>query len=119
MYTCFKAYDIRGKVGLNFDENIAYNICRAAITELKGQKIVVGFDARSSSGSLAEAVCKAGIDAGCEVLDIGLSGTEEMYWAVTQFRADIGFEITASHNPIEYNGMKIVKHESRPLSDKF
>ena len=83
---------------------------QAAITELKGQKNVVGFDV-SSSGSLAEAVCKAGIDAD-EVLDIGLSGTEEMYWAVTQFRADIGFEITASHNPIEYNGMKIVA-ESR------
>ena len=62
-------------------------------------------------------VAKGARDAGADIIDIGLSGTEEMYSAVTQFSADLGIEITASHNPIEYNGMKIVKSEAQPLTN--
>ena len=79
---------------------------------------MVGYDARETSCQLAKAVANGVICAGANVLDIGLTGTEEMYWAVQTFNADLGIEITASHNPIDYNGMKIVKAEAKPLSQK-
>ena len=114
---CFKAYDIRGKLGSELDENIAYRIGLATSKALSAKRVVVGFDARESSPMLAkhvgEGICKTGAD----VYRIGLAGTEEMYWAVTKFNADAGIEVTASHNPIEYNGMKIVKKRSQPLTD--
>ena len=114
--TCFKTYDIRGKLGEELDENIAYKIGQAVVQSLGAKSIVIGFDARATSSSLAKSVA-AGVNvSGCDVIDIGLSGTEELYSAVSQFDADAGIEITASHNPINYNGMKIVKYGAEPLS---
>jgi phosphomannomutase len=115
--TCFKAYDIRGEIGVNIDEDIAYRIGRATAQHLKAKTVVIGFDARETSPAFAASAARGVIDAGSDVLNIGMAGTEEMYWAVTEFGACAGIEVTASHNPINYNGMKIVKSESRPLDD--
>jgi phosphomannomutase len=115
--TCFKAYDIRGELGVNLDAKIAYDIGCAVATHFGARAIVLGRDARESSPELAEAVARGVCDAGSDVLDIGLAGTEEMYWAVSAFGACAGVEVTASHNPINYNGMKIVKSGSQPLDD--
>ena len=116
--TCFKAYDVRGKLGeeLNFD--IAYKIGRATAQSLNSKTVAVGFDARATSLGLADMVAKGICDSGADVLNIGLAGTEEMYAAVTEFDACAGIEVTASHNPIDYNGMKIVGRGSKPLSEK-
>ena len=113
--TCFKAYDVRGELGVNFDASIAYKIGRAVAQHLSAKVIVVGRDARQSSPELAKALISGVTDSGANVLDIGLSGTEEMYWAVTEFNACAGIEVTASHNPINYNGLKFVKSGSQPL----
>jgi phosphomannomutase len=115
--TCFKAYDVRGELGVNFDASIAYRIGRAVARHFKAEKIVVGRDARESSPVLVEALSRGIMDEGAQVLDLGIAGTEEMYWAVTHFGACAGVEVTASHNPINYNGLKIVKSGSRPLDD--
>ena len=115
--TCFKAYDIRGEINVNIDEDIAYRIGRAVAQHFYAQSLVIGFDARKTSPSFAAAAAKGAIDTGCDVLDIGLVGTEEMYWAVTEFGACAGIEVTASHNPINYNGMKIIKSGSQLLDD--
>ena len=116
--TCFKAYDVRGKLGEEFNEKIAYRIGRATTQSLDAKNVAVGFDARETSPFLAQAVAEGICDAGADVLEIGLAGTEEIYSAVTEFNADAGIEITASHNPIDYNGMKIVKKGSMPLCDR-
>lgn len=113
--TCFKAYDIRGRLGVDLDEGIAYRIGRALAQALGARRVVLGRDIRSSSASLAAALATALVDEGCEVLDLGLSGTEEMYFATSHFGADAGICVTASHNPIDYNGMKIVRAGSAPL----
>ncbi len=113
--SCFKTYDIRGEIGVNIDESIVYRICRATSQHLSAKSIVVGFDARKTSPDYASAAAKAIQDSGSDVIDIGLAGTEEMYWAVSEFEACAGIIITASHNPINYNGMKIVKSGSQPL----
>jgi phosphomannomutase len=115
--TCFKAYDIRGRIGIDIDEGVAYRVGRAVAQHLEAKSIVVGYDARSTSAEYAAAVGRGVCDAGADVLTIGMAGTEEMYWAVTEFGACGGIEVTASHNPIDYNGMKIVKSASRPLDD--
>ena len=115
--TCFKAYDIRGEIGLNINEDIAYRIGRAVAQHLSARSVVIGFDARETSPVFAAAAARGAMDAGSNVLDIGMAGTEEMYWAVTEFGACAGIEVTASHNPINYNGMKIVKSGSQPLDD--
>ena len=116
--TCFKAYDIRGVLGQNIDNEICYRISRAIAVVLEAKKIVVGYDARDSSPSLADSVTSGLMDEGVEVLNIGLAGTEEMYWATTEFETCAGIEITASHNPREYNGLKVVKFGSQPLKEK-
>ena len=115
--TCFKAYDIRGEIGVDIDAGIAYRIGRAVAQHFDSNNVIVGRDARETSPEFARAVSQGIMDAGADVLDIGLSGTEEMYWAVTEYQANAGIIVTASHNPINYNGMKIVKSESRPLDD--
>ncbi|MDC3129307.1 phosphomannomutase [Paracoccaceae bacterium] len=115
--TCFKAYDVRGKLGEELNEDIAYRVGRAIAQSQKAKTVVVGFDARATSPDLAYAVAKGICDAGADVLDIGLAGTEEVYASVSEFGACAGVEITASHNPITYNGMKIVRRGSQPLSD--
>lgn len=113
--TCFKAYDIRGRLGLDLDEGIAHRIGRGFARALDARRVVVGRDCRASSDALAEAVIAALIAEGAEVLDLGLCGTEEMYHATTHFAADGGIEVTASHNPMDYNGMKMVRAGSAPL----
>ena len=113
---CFKAYDVRGKLGEELNEDIAYRIGRASAELLKAKSVAVGFDARATSHTLAQAVSKGICDAGANVLDIGLTGTEEVYAAVVNFNACAGIEITASHNPVDYNGMKIVGRGSQPLT---
>ena len=116
--TCFKAYDIRGEIDVNIDEYICYRIGRAVAQHIRAKSVVIGFDARETSPVFAAAAARGVMDAGADVINIGMAGTEEMYWAVTEFSACAGIEVTASHNPINYNGMKIVKSQSRPLDDK-
>lgn len=114
--TCFKAYDIRGKLGEELNEDIAYRIGRAYGEYLKPKSIVLGSDVRLTSESLKLALAKGLQDAGSDVIDIGLTGTEEIYFATTYLKTDGGVEVTASHNPIDYNGMKLVREGSRPIS---
>ena len=113
--SCFKAYDVRGELGVNLDLNICYRIGYAFGKVLKLKKCIIGLDARESSPELADSVSKGLMDAGVNVLNLGLCGTEEMYFAVSHFLADGGIQVTASHNPINYNGLKLVKSGSRPL----
>lgn len=113
--TCFKAYDIRGKLGEDLDEGIARAIGRGFAEALGARRVVLGRDIRASSESLAAAVAEGLVAQGVEVLDLGLSGTEEMYFATSHFAADGGICVTASHNPMDYNGMKMVKAGSAPL----
>ena len=117
-HSCFKAYDIRGKLGSEINSKIAYRIGNVAAKKLKVRKVVVGYDARATSPMLSNSLIEGISATGADVLSIGLAGTEEMYWAVNHFDADAGIEITASHNPINYNGMKIVKKNSKPLNEK-
>ena len=127
----FKAYDIRGELGVNLDEDIAYRIGRAfaqilfqrynaddATTELQNLKpaIVIGSDIRHSSEQLKQAAIKGMLDAGVDVIDLGMTGTEEVYFATSYYQALGGIEVTASHNPINYNGLKLVKEHSKPIS---
>ena len=114
---CLKAYDIRGEIGVNIDEGVAYRVGRAVAQHLGATSVVIGFDARETSPAFAAAASQGVRDAGSDVINIGMAGTEEMYWAVTEFGACAGIEVTASHNPIHYNGMKIVKSQSQPLED--
>lgn len=113
---CFKAYDIRGQVPSQLNEDIAYRIGRALVIELQGKTFVVGQDMRLESPSLAAALMRGITEAGADVIDIGLCGTEEVYFATGHYKFDGGVMITASHNPKGYNGMKLVKAESRPIS---
>lgn len=113
--TCFKAYDIRGRLGEELNPDIARAIGRAFVLALDARRVVVGRDIRASSEELTAALCAGLTEAGADVLDLGLCGTEEMYFATTHFDADGGIEVTASHNPIDYNGMKIVRRGSAPL----
>lgn len=114
--TCFKAYDIRGRVPDQLNEQIAYRIGRATAMYLKPQTMVVGHDIRLSSPSLCDALSRGLMDGGADVIDIGLCGTEEVYFATSHLKADGGIVVTASHNPQDYNGMKLVREQSRPIS---
>ena len=113
--SCFKTYDIRGEINVNIDANVVYRIGRAIGQHFSAKSVVIGYDARETSPSFASAAAKGILDSGSNVINIGLAGTEEMYWAVSEFGACAGIEITASHNPINYNGIKIVKSKSQPL----
>ncbi len=114
--TCFKAYDIRGQLGTELDEEIAYRIGRAYAEFLKPKSIVLGGDMRLTSEALKAALSEGIRDAGADVIDIGMVGTEEVYFATSFLDADGGIEVTASHNPIDYNGMKPIREGSRPIS---
>lgn len=114
-YSCFKAYDIRGRLGSELNPQIAARIGRAFAQALGARRVVLGRDCRASSQELAQAVAEGLMQAGVEVLDLGLCGTEEMYFATTALEADGGIEVTASHNPMDYNGMKLVRRGSAPL----
>ena len=114
--TCFKAYDIRGELGKELNEDIAYRIGRAYGEFLKPKTIVVGGDVRLTSEALKMALANGLMDAGTDVFDIGMSGTEEIYFATFHLGIDGGVEVTASHNPMNYNGMKLVREGARPIS---
>lgn len=114
--TCFKAYDIRGRLGDELNESIAYRIGRAYAQYLNARKVVVGGDARATSEPLKQALAKGMMDAGCDVIDLGMTGTEEVYFAAFHLDVDGGIEVTASHNPIDFNGMKLVKRGAQPIS---
>jgi len=114
--SCFKAYDIRGKLGTELNENIAYRIGRAMATHFTPGRIVVGGDIRPTSEGLKRALAKGLMDSGVDVLDLGVSGTEEIYFAAFHLDVDGGIEVTASHNPLDYNGMKLVKRGAQPIS---
>lgn len=119
--TCFKAYDIRGQVGTQLDSEIAYRIGRAFGYYLSPQAdcskiIAVGGDNRLTTNELKKAVICGLTDSGVNVIDLGLTGTEEVYFATMELKLDGGIEITASHNPIDYNGLKLVREQSKPLS---
>ncbi len=114
-FECFKAYDIRGVVGESITEEVCYQIGRATATVLVAKSMVIGHDARESSPQLAMAFKEGLVDQGCDVVDIKLAGTEEVYFATSFFGVDAGAVITASHNPIDYNGIKFVGSGSRPL----
>ncbi|MEG3112390.1 phosphomannomutase CpsG [Pantoea sp. T14] len=114
--TCFKAYDIRGELGTELNEDIAYRIGRAYGEFIKPKTIVVGGDVRLTSEPLKLALANGLRDAGTDVLDIGMSGTEEIYFATFHLGIDGGIEVTASHNPMNYNGMKLVREGARPIS---
>ncbi|WP_286860073.1 phosphomannomutase CpsG [Acinetobacter sp. UBA3461] len=114
--TCFKAYDIRGKLGTELNEEIAYKIGRAYGQIYKPKTVVVGCDIRLSSEGLKQATIRGLNDAGVNVLDLGMTGTEEVYFAAFHLDVQGGIEVTASHNPMDYNGMKLVRENARPIS---
>jgi phosphomannomutase len=114
--TCFKAYDVRGRVPDQLNEEIAYRIGCAFAQVIKPKQVVVGHDIRLTSEAIKAAVTRGLIEQGVDVYDIGLCGTEEIYFATSHAGMDGGIVVTASHNPKDYNGMKFVREESKPVS---
>jgi phosphomannomutase len=113
---CFKAYDVRGRVPEDLDEDITYRIGRAYAAFVEPRKVAVGRDIRKTSPSLTAALVKGLNDSGVDVLDIGICGTELVYFATAHAGLDGGIMVTASHNPPNYNGMKFVREQARPIS---
>ena len=113
--TCFKAYDIRGKLGSELNEEIAYKIGRAYGQIYQPKTIVVGCDVRLTSEDLKQATIRGLNDAGVNTLDLGMTGTEEVYFGAFHLDVQGGIEVTASHNPMDYNGMKLVRENARPI----
>lgn len=114
--TCFKAYDVRGRIPDQLNEEIAYRIGRAYARFLQPKTVVVGEDIRLSSPGLREALVRGLTDSGVNVKELGLCGTEVVYFATDHFNYDGGIMVTASHNPMDYNGLKFVREGSRPIS---
>ena len=114
--TCFKAYDIRGRIPDQLNDGVAYRIGRAYAAYLAPRQVVVGYDIRLSSERLCAALTEGLTDGGADVINIGRCGTEEIYFATSYMQVDGGIVVTASHNPKDYNGMKLVREESRPIS---
>ena len=114
--TCFKAYDIRGRLPDELNEDIAWSVGRAFSAFLHTKTVVIGGDIRLSTPSLKMALSHGLRAGGTDVIDIGLCGTEEIYFATSHLKADGGIMVTASHNPVDYNGMKLVREISRPIS---
>ncbi len=117
-YTCFKAYDIRGQLGTELNEEIAYRIGRAYGQIYQPKTVVIGCDVRLTSESLKQATIQGLNDAGVDVWDLGMTGTEEVYFSAFHLNVQGGIEITASHNPMDYNGMKLVRELARPISSE-
>lgn len=111
----FKAYDIRGKVPSELNTDLAYKTGRAFAKLINAKTVIIGHDIRKSSEEISEALAKGLNDAGTDVIDIGLCGTEMVYFGTPFLNADGGIMITASHNPPEYNGMKFVKRSAVPV----
>jgi len=114
--TCFKAYDARGKVPDELNEDIAYRVGRAYAEFINPKKVAIGRDVRLSSDALFGALTSGLRDSGVDVLDLGICGTEQVYFAAFHLSLDGGIMITASHNPIDYNGFKFVRESAKPIS---
>ncbi len=113
---CFKAYDIRGKVPGELNTDLAYRVGLSTARYLKGQNFVVGRDCRLTSEELCRELTRGLTDAGANVLDIGECGTEMVYYTTFARELDGGVMVTASHNPMDHNGMKLVRDEAKPIS---
>uniref|UniRef100_A0A486XSD9 phosphomannomutase n=1 Tax=Rheinheimera sp. BAL341 TaxID=1708203 RepID=A0A486XSD9_9GAMM len=113
---CFKAYDIRGKLGEELTEHLAWCIGRAYASVVKPTTVALGADVRATSEPLKRALALGLLAEGVNVIDLGMTGTEEVYFAAQHLDIDGAIEVTASHNPIDYNGMKLVRHNARPIS---
>jgi len=114
--SCFKAYDVRGRIPDQLNEDIAYRIGRAYAEVIQPGSVVVGHDIRLTSEAIKAALVRGLREQGVNVLDIGLCGTEEIYFATSHLGVGGGIAVTASHNPKDYNGMKFVREASRPIS---
>jgi phosphomannomutase len=114
--TCFKAYDLRGRIPGELNDDVAYRVGRGYAQFLDPQRVVVGRDIRLSSAALTDALCRGLTDSGVDVYDIGICGTEGVYFATFDGGYDGGIMVTASHNPPDYNGMKFVRESSKPIS---
>ncbi|QSP96472.1 phosphomannomutase [Marinobacter salinisoli] len=114
--SCFKAYDLRGQVPEQLNPDLAERIGRAYVDVTGAKKVIVGYDIRLSSPDIATALSDGLRAAGANVYDIGLCGTEQVYFATSHYEMDGGIMVTASHNPKNHNGMKMVGPESRPIS---
>lgn len=114
--SCFKAYDVRGRVPEQLNEDVAYRIGRAFVQFLNAKTVVVGHDIRLTSQSITDALVKGITDSGADVQHIGMCGTEEVYFAAFNNPVDGGICVTASHNPMDYNGMKFVREGAKPIS---
>jgi phosphomannomutase len=115
--SAFKTYDIRGRLGTELTETFAHRIARAYAAVTRAEAVVLARDCRESSPALADAVAAGLVASGVRVLDLGMAGTEEMYFASAHLGAGGGICVTASHNPREYNGMKLVGRGAVPLPD--
>ncbi|CAO4846095.1 MAG: Phosphomannomutase/phosphoglucomutase [Holosporales bacterium] len=116
---CFKAYDIRGKIPTELNTDLVYKIAKAYVAVFSPRKIIIGRDGRLESPSIAEAFCNGVLDSGVDVIDIGLCGTEEVYFHTFNQEScgvDGGVMVTASHNPKGYNGLKMVQKGALPVS---
>ena len=113
---CFKAYDVRGKVPSELNPELAYQIGRAYADQTGAKTVCIGYDIRLSGPDLFQALARGLTDAGVDVINLGMVGTEMVYFATAKYGYDGGVMITASHNPPEYNGLKMVRAESRPIS---
>lgn len=116
MVNCFNAYDIRGRVPGELNEDVAYQVGRAFAHILQPGEVVVGRDVRLDSPLLAAAVARGLNEGGAGVIDIGLCGTEEVYYQTAHRGVGGGIMVTASHNPMDYNGMKLVRQGAQPVS---
>ncbi|OEY66409.1 phosphomannomutase [Marinobacter sp. X15-166B] len=114
--SCFKAYDLRGRVPDQLNPELAERIGRAYVAVTGARRVVVGYDIRATSIAITEALTAGLMAAGADVFDIGLCGTEQVYFATDHFGMDGGIMVTASHNPKDHNGMKMVGPQSRPIS---
>jgi len=113
---CFKAYDIRGRIPTELNRDLVVTIARAYAAWLKPKTVAVGYDIRLTSPDFAAAVCEGLTDSGVDVVDIGSCGTEEVYFATFHLNLDGGVMVTASHNPADYNGLKLVREKAKPVS---
>ena len=116
LLACFKAYDIRGRVPDELNRDLAYKIARAYADFLRPKRVAVGYDIRLTSPEFAGAISDGLADSGVDVVDIGMCGTEGVYFATFHLGLDGGIMVTASHNPADYNGLKLVREGARPIS---
>ena len=113
---CFKAYDIRGRIPTELNRELVTTIAQAFASWLRPKSVAVGYDIRLSSPDFAAAVCAGLTDMGVDVVDIGRCGTEQVYFATSHLGLDGGVMVTASHNPADYNGLKLVREKAKPIS---